>query len=252
MSDRIGFRCLALISIVVLILAACSENITQPEPDRYDFDNSFTVLGFRDITFNEPYIERSFISRSSQDGKKQMNLQIAGTADMPDGTVKVSIKVAVPITDTDDYPQIGKYRYIGGDNIIHPGEFAWSCLLEDDGSDVRSLILPTDVENLSLLPAGRPRRNSTELLSSDAMENICETFASLSSQKIIIFDSPPILQTSEAKVLAGLAGQVVVVVRAGVTAQEAVAAALATLDGEKAVSVVLNQIRFGRCCRKGW
>jgi len=118
-------------------------------------------------------------------------------------------------------------------------------VLENPDLPVRSMILPTDVENLSLLPAGRPRNHSTELLASAAMENVCETLAGLSKGQLVVFDSPPLLQTSEAKVLASLAGQVVIVVRAEETAQEAVEGALHSLDEGKAVNLVLNQVRKG-------
>ena len=118
-------------------------------------------------------------------------------------------------------------------------------VLENPDIPVQSLILPTDVDNLSILSAGRPRPNATELLASVAMENVCATLASLSEGHITIFDSPPLLQTSEAKVLASLAGQVVLVVRAEQTSHDAVLAALAAMDESKAVNLVLNQVRAG-------
>lgn len=117
--------------------------------------------------------------------------------------------------------------------------------LENSEISIQSLILPTDVDSLSVLPAGKPRSNSTELLASSAMENVCAVLGSVSTGQIVIFDSPPLLQTSEAKVLASRAGQVVIVVRAEETSQEAVIGALASLDEGKAVSLVLNQARKG-------
>lgn len=116
-------------------------------------------------------------------------------------------------------------------------------ILEDQSSSVRSMILPTDVDNLSILPAGQPRAHATELLASDAMERVCEILADLTTGQLVVFDSPPLLQTSEAKVLASFAGQIVVVVRAEETAQEAVSSAVGTLDEDKAVSMILNQVR---------
>jgi exopolysaccharide/PEP-CTERM locus tyrosine autokinase len=115
--------------------------------------------------------------------------------------------------------------------------------LEDRELDVRSLILPTDIDNLNILPAGQPRRHATELLASASMENVCRKLGRLSAGQIVIFDSPPLLQTSEAKVLASLTGQVVLVVRAETTSRDAVSAALFGLGEEKAVSLVLNQMR---------
>ena len=117
-------------------------------------------------------------------------------------------------------------------------------LLETNSAHVQSMILPTDVENLSVLPAGKPRLNATELLASGAMETLCETLANLEEGQLVVFDSPPVLQTSEAKVLAGFTGQVVVVVKAEETAQDAVVAAVGTLGTEKAVCMVLNQMRM--------
>lgn len=118
-------------------------------------------------------------------------------------------------------------------------------VLENPKTPIRSLILPTDVDSLSILPAGKPRAHATELLASSAMDAICSLLVRLSEGQIVIFDSPPMLQTSEAKVLAGLAGQVVMVVRAEKTPQDAVNGALAVLDEGKAVNLVLNQVRAG-------
>jgi len=118
-------------------------------------------------------------------------------------------------------------------------------VLENPSVPIMSMVLPTDLENLSILPAGKPRPNATELLASAAMDDVCETLAGLSEGQIVIFDSPPLLQTSEAKVLASIAGQVVIVVRAEETSQDAVAGALDSLDEGKAVNLVLNQVRSG-------
>lgn len=117
--------------------------------------------------------------------------------------------------------------------------------LEGRSTLVRSLVLPTDVNNLSLLPAGKPRRDATELLASEAMDRVVDVLMNLSPRQIVIFDTPPLLQTSEAKVISSLAGQVVVVVRAEETPQEAVSAAVSALDQDKAINMVLNQVRSG-------
>jgi exopolysaccharide/PEP-CTERM locus tyrosine autokinase len=118
-------------------------------------------------------------------------------------------------------------------------------LLENPEIPIRSLILPTDVDSLSVLPAGKPRLHATELLASSVMDKVCTILGQLSKGQIVIFDSPPMLQTSEAKVLGGLAGQIVMVIRAEETSQEAVSSALATLGEDQAVNLVLNQVRSG-------
>ena len=54
----------------------------------------------------------------------------------------------------------------------------------------------------SILPAGSRHRRSTELLASEQMASLLRELASRYSDRIIIFDSPPLLATTEARVLA--------------------------------------------------
>ena len=58
---------------------------------------------------------------------------------------------------------------------------------------------------------------------------------------MVLFDSLPVLLTSEARVLATLMGQIVMVIKAGGTPQQAVADALEALGKDKKVWLVLNQ-----------
>jgi len=114
----------------------------------------------------------------------------------------------------------------------------------DGGVDrAESLIIPTDMEGLSVLPAGAPRQNATELLSGSRMDDLVQQLATRFPQRVVIFDTPPLLETSESKVLATMAGQVVLVVRAEYTSQGAVAEALHVLGEDKAINLILNQSR---------
>lgn len=106
--------------------------------------------------------------------------------------------------------------------------------------DVESLIRPTDVPALSFLPAGAGTEEATELLSGARMERTTEQLGEQGA-RIVVFDSPPLLQTTESPALARMAGQVVVVVRAESTPQPVVLDALKTLEGHPSVSLVLNQ-----------
>lgn len=112
--------------------------------------------------------------------------------------------------------------------------------LREPQLDVESLVRPTDMPALSFLPAGVGNEEATELLASARMER---TAALLGQQgrRIVVFDSPPLLQTTESAELAQMAGQVVVVVRAEVTPQPVLLDALKSLEGHPSVSLVLNQ-----------
>jgi len=113
-------------------------------------------------------------------------------------------------------------------------------VLKDPTLDVESLILPTDVPGLSILPAGRRSENATELLTSERMRAVVAQIGAHDSHRIVLFDSPPLLLTTESLALAEVVGQIVVVVRAGETSQQKVLDALSYLEG-RAVSLILNQ-----------
>jgi len=114
-------------------------------------------------------------------------------------------------------------------------------LLSSPDKDVRSVLLATNRPNLWILPAGRRSEIATELLASQRMREVCEQIAALLPQAVLLLDSPPLLVTSEAGVLASIAGQVVVVVKAGETPRQAVIDAISRIDDQDRLKMVLNQ-----------
>lgn len=114
-------------------------------------------------------------------------------------------------------------------------------LLRDESLDVESVIQRTDIAGLSLVSAGNSSSNATELLASDRMATIAAQIAAHESNRIVLFDSPPLLLTSESRALAGMVGQIVLVVRAGLTPQQAVFESLELLGEGRSVNLVLNQ-----------
>jgi protein-tyrosine kinase len=115
-------------------------------------------------------------------------------------------------------------------------------VLTDPNVALRDVILRTNVPKLSILPAGTPNRISTELLASDAMETLLETFVKRYPGHVVIFDAPPLLVTNEANVLASRVGQVVLIVKASTTPRRAVGQVLAALEECPVVLTVLNQV----------
>jgi protein-tyrosine kinase len=116
-------------------------------------------------------------------------------------------------------------------------------LLTDPSLDVGDVICRTNVPKLRVIPMGRYHARSTELLASEAMRQLTQELATRYSDRMVIFDSPPLLATSEAVVLAGLMGQLVFVVEADHTPQHIVRDALSLMDDSKPVGLVLNKIR---------
>jgi len=111
----------------------------------------------------------------------------------------------------------------------------------EDRVDMASVLLRTNVDKLTLLPSGTPHARATELLASDAMTALLSDMARRYPDRIIIFDSPPLLLTTESRVLASHMGQIVIVVHADKTPQAAVQQALATIETCPVKMMVLNQ-----------
>jgi protein-tyrosine kinase len=107
--------------------------------------------------------------------------------------------------------------------------------------DLEDTILRTDIPSLYVMPAGNRHVEATEILASERMLSLIATLAA-EARRIVVIDSPPLLVTSEAGVLASMAGQVVVVVKASETPQEIVLRAVETIAEDKPVSLVLNQV----------
>ena len=114
-------------------------------------------------------------------------------------------------------------------------------LLTDPQTGVGDVLLGTNVERLTLLLAGTPHPGAAELLASDAMTRLLSELASRYPDRIVVFDSPPLLATTESRVLATRVGQVVMVVEAGRTTHAALDSALSTLESCPAVYTVLNK-----------
>ena len=115
-------------------------------------------------------------------------------------------------------------------------------LAKDPALSAESVIVPTDLPGLSFLPAGRQEANATELVASARMHQVVSRLGSDNPARLVLFDSAPLLVTTESQALAHFAGQVVVVVHADQTPQHVVYDALETLPEDKPAFLVLNQI----------
>ena len=118
-------------------------------------------------------------------------------------------------------------------------------LLVDDGTEMADAMLRTNVDKLTLLPSGTPHPRATELLASDAMTHLIKEMGPRYPDRIVIFDSPPLLLTTESRVLATHMGQIIVVVQAERTLQTQVKHALSTIEACPVKLMLLNQVRGG-------
>ena len=116
-------------------------------------------------------------------------------------------------------------------------------VLNQGSAEFGQVLHHTNVEKLTFLSSGRPHARAAEMLASDAMSELLEEMATRYSDRIIIFDSPPLLLTTEARSLASRVGQIVFVVGAENTLQSDVKRALATIEACPVKMMVLNKAR---------
>jgi len=114
-------------------------------------------------------------------------------------------------------------------------------VLLDRKIDLAEVLRKTDINKLTLLPAGTPNAHATELLASNAMGTLLGEIAERYADRVVIFDSPPLLAASEAGVLANRAGQIVMVVEAGKTSEAVLKAALGRIDTSNVTGLLLNK-----------
>jgi capsular exopolysaccharide synthesis family protein len=109
-------------------------------------------------------------------------------------------------------------------------------------ADWPALVQPTGVTGLDALVCGPVPPNPAELLSGERMQTLLRETAK--QYHMVILDSPPLLNVSDARVLATRVEGVVLVVKSGVTPRELVHRARAHAEGVGAnlIGVVLNHL----------
>jgi len=127
-------------------------------------------------------------------------------------------------------------RYLG----IQPDVGLLDILL-DDNIELADVIMKTNIENLSILMSGEMSKQSTELLASQSMSDLLTDLSRRYADRIIIFDSPPLLLTTESRVLAAQMGQIVMVVASETTPQKQVMDALAQIKSCHDIKLIYNK-----------
>ena len=110
-------------------------------------------------------------------------------------------------------------------------------------AEMSGVLMKTNIDKLTILPSGTPHARATELLASGAMRLLLDDISRRYPDRIVIFDSPPLLLTTESRVLATHMGQVVVVVEAERTTHASIRQALATIESCPVKMNVLNKSR---------
>lgn len=190
-------------------------------------------------------IKRPILNNLSESADHAMNLIMVASALPGDGKTFNCINLALSIATEKDKSVLLVDADVAKPHISRlfdiDEEPGLIDLLVADNPDPGGAIITSDVPGLSVLPAGRSDTHATELLASKRMARLCDWLSKEDPTRVIIFDSPPILATSESRVLASRMGQIAMVVSSGHTPQHAVMEALESLDHSKAINLILNR-----------
>lgn len=117
-------------------------------------------------------------------------------------------------------------------------------IIADESLDPEDLVFGTGIPGLVFLPAGKRTRVAPELFASHRMAQIVGRLGQSDPQRVVLFDSAPLLTTNDSPVLSHLVSQIVMIIRAEDTPQPVVLEALALLDKSKTIRCLLNQARI--------
>ncbi len=214
------------------------DGFISPEGDRSRMADAFRVI-------KRPILISAF--EQSAASEKPGNLVMVTSAVASEGKTFVSLNMAISIAQEFD-----RWILLVDADVAKPG-LSRLMQLEDrpglldvlsrPGCTVSDVLIATDMPKLSVIPAGGRHRHATELLASNGMKQFLLELAQRYPDRLVLFDSPPMLPTTEASVLARQMGQVVMVVEAERTARSLVKEAIGQLDSTENVALVLNKTR---------
>jgi exopolysaccharide/PEP-CTERM locus tyrosine autokinase len=131
-----------------------------------------------------------------------------------------------------------------------PGGRGLMDALADPAVAVEDCIIGTDIAGLFVLPAGNSTGQDTEYLAAAHTAQVLDRLTWQAPNRIVIFDSPPVLAASPASELAHHVGQTVMVVRADQTGEAALRDAVSILSGCDDIKLLLNCTRFSPTGRR--
>lgn len=192
-------------------------------------------------------IKRTVLSRRWDEGDAPGNTILVTSALPSEGKTTTAINLAMSIAAEEDLRVLlVDADFIKPDALRKLGVNASKGLvdvLQNPRLDISDVMLRTNYEKLSLIPAGQLHDRCTELLASARMNELITELAHRYEDRILIFDSPPLLVTTESVVLASHMGQVAFVVQAGRTTRDTLNSALELIGNRPQLGLVLNRTR---------
>lgn len=183
--------------------------------------------------------------KTNKSGSDYSNLIMITSAIAGEGKTYTSLNLALSIAyefnrtvlfiDA-DISKRSSTRLLGLDE--YPG---LSDYLKNDNQSLSDYLLSTNIKKFNVLPSGFPYEMTTELFSSRKMSELMNELSSRYNDRLIIIDTPPLLQDTSASALALHVNKIIVVIEAEKTPIHIVKKAIRTIKSDKSISIVLNK-----------
>ncbi len=125
-----------------------------------------------------------------------------------------------------------------------PGKMGLIDHLYDD-RELKEIIVWPGIDKMTLISGGRTIKDSAEVLSSPKMRSLVTEMKTRYSDRIILFDVPPVLSRADVIAFSPLVDCIVMVVEEGKTSMQDIKKAVSLLPQEKFLGFVLNKKKTG-------
>lgn len=202
-------------------------------------------------------IKRTILLNAFSKGDKQIpngNVILVTSSNPGEGKTFCAINLALSIATEQDVTVLLVDADFSKPEVLNrlgvSGGRGLMDVVADDDIDLASCLIRTSIPNLVLLPAGRQHNLTTELLASERMEKMAREIGSRYRDRIVIFDSPPVLASSAASVLALYMGQTVFVIEAEKTTEPQIKESLSMISSCENINLILNKTRYSGSNKK--
>jgi exopolysaccharide/PEP-CTERM locus tyrosine autokinase len=175
---------------------------------------------------------------------RQWNALAVTSPKNSEGKTLTAINLAISLAREVDYTVLLVDANLRGPSIQNKlgfySEYGLSDYLQNDMPLNELLIHPEGISRFVVLPAGHAIENSSEMLSSPKMGRLVDELKSRYPSRIVIFDLPSILSSSDALAFSPLIDATLVVIEDGVTQRQELKQAFEMLQGVEVIGTVLN------------
>ena len=126
-------------------------------------------------------------------------------------------------------------------NLLDGDAFGLSDYLFGGTNNLEKIIYPVGIERMRLIPAGSRRRLRRDFLTTARFQRFMHSVRAHYEDRYLVFDAPPILDSSDSRILADLSDFVVLVAGYGASSRQDVEQSIEMINHAKLVGVVLNR-----------